>query len=206
MSENKQDGLSNTVIIVLAVGGGLLGLVAVGGLVAALLIPKLVGTREAARGAMCTVNLRNLHLACVVFADEAGRFPGAGAAEPGVEGFQELVRKGQLTNLKSLICPSSNDSLSAMPGLLGNGTVIPEQREEAAARIAINKRGGTCSYLMTNRPISPFDPGALPLIIEARHAQPGGHPTGAHVLTHDGAIEFVKSAERYQDARSKMAR
>lgn len=206
MTEKKKAGLNTAVIIVLAAVGGLLAMVAVGGVMAALLIPKLADTREKARMASCVVNLRNLHLACVGFAEEAGRFPGAGAAEPGVEGFQELVRKGQLTDLRSLICPSSIDSWSAVPGLSGNGIVIPERREQVAARIAIDKRGGTCSYLMTNRDIEPSSPGALPLIIEVRHAEHGGHPAGAHVLTHDGAIEFVKSHERYQDARSKMAR
>lgn len=152
--------------------------------------------------AKCVVKMRNLHMACVEYADKHGVYPGAGAAEPGVTGIRDLVREGYLVQMKHLICPVSQDSLKAYGDLLLNGSVKPGNEEKVADLIQLGNPVGSCSYLFTNRTITATQDGGALLCVDAKHGVSGApqfsgtntdnHKDGVNTLTNDGAISFRK--------------
>ncbi|MBN4071947.1 hypothetical protein JYT83_00865 [bacterium AH-315-F18] len=136
------------------------------------------------------------------YANAQGVFPGGGS-ESGLGGFHDLVSTGCLTQIRSLICPSSVDILESYGGILRGGVVRMGFEREVIEAMHFGEPIGSVSYIFTSKLISGDQNGGLLLCVDASHnvsevesqlvgKAHDGHADGLHSLTNDGAVEFIR--------------
>ena len=175
----------------------LLIVIAIIGILAAILLPGLARARESARRASCLSNLSQLGLALQLFADEHdGRLPWSG----GKDNAYCLVKMvGEyITEVSCFVCPSDS-TIGFTAGKdngknrITNGVLDGED----SCRMSYDYLGA-----YTNKPIRlPPPQYGIPEVpvmwdLGGRDAGSYNHvPGGSNVLWLDGSVTFVKSKE-----------
>ena len=147
----------------------------------------------------------------MLYVEDEHLFPGGGeGSQPGLDGFRQLIKGGYLHQMKTVVCPSSVDGLKPLEASLRGGSIKSGQEETVAQALTYSQGSGgavgTCSYFFTGRTITSSQGGGYPVCVDANHhatdvmatqfngaaAEADNHSAGFHVLTNDGAIEFVR--------------
>jgi predicted Zn finger-like uncharacterized protein/prepilin-type processing-associated H-X9-DG protein len=123
-------------------GGAITGIVV--GSIAVLLIPCLISillpalnrAREQANRVKCASNLRQIGLACIIYANgqRDGAFP---------DSFQTLLKSGASLSPDVFVCPSSNDS----PPTGASGINVPGHLSYVYSGIGLTNRAGNTDVL-----------------------------------------------------------
>lgn len=158
----------------------LLAVVAIIGLLAALLLPVLSKAREAARGTACLSNLRQIGLALQIFVqDNQNRMPvmydaPLGTNTPSTLATIDIVLTHQLGSTRILKCPSDDKELFALTrSSYAWNTLLNGQDADRLRVFSID-----------------FDPHQIPLVFdkEAFH-RARGEKKGVNYLYADGHIK-----------------
>lgn len=168
--------------------------IAVIGVLAAILLPGLARAREAARRASCQVNLMNLSIIFQAYATEHERQLPWSGGEDDARCLRRL-RGEYVADMDTFLCPSAS-----------NGRDWPKGSSKSTRRYGVKRSGPhsvrvSYDYLgcYTNRPITmPFAKEPIPRMgilwdqasfeVNSLNHIPGG----CNVLFLDGSIEFIK--------------
>ena len=91
-------------------------------ILAGLLVPGVMRTREQARRTACMNNLRQIGIALHLYAsDSKEKFPDVGQSS--ASNFEVLRAGGYLDDYDVFICPSDRENVAATSGPLGSGNV-----------------------------------------------------------------------------------
>lgn len=159
----------------------LLVVLALIGLLAALLMPMLARVKEAGRATACLSNLRQIGLALQIYVSEndnrmpvmRDRLPGTNAPPPGTPPSVDVVLAGHLGNLQVLRCPSDNRG------------IFEQTRSSYAWNSLLNGQNADQLRVLT----MDFGPSRTPVMFdkEAFHRARGEH-RGVNYLYADGHI------------------
>ncbi len=175
----------------------LLFVIAIIGILAAILLPALARAREAARRSSCMSNLCQLGMALRMYADENNReLPWSGGND-NAECLRYLYSNYGLA-LGNFICPS--DAQQNMHGFYDGNDVlqINTDIERDGSLRASYEYLGAFTYAPIVLPHPSKDGSRTPVVWDRSTANPSffNHiPGGDNVLFTDGSIEFVKQKE-----------
>ncbi|MBX3176158.1 MAG: DUF1559 domain-containing protein [Candidatus Hydrogenedentes bacterium] len=175
---------------------------AIFGTLAAVLLPALSRSREAARRASCQNNLKQLGLELYTYADRhGGRLPplsGAGnhfvfdgAFQAGINpDLLQCPSDGETSNLDYIYLGYAVRDQEELEALLNAYNDAGGEGDAPMSQDAISIPGGTLELLQMGRPES----ARIPVLVEWGDHH---HPRGGNVLYLDGHVEFIKFGSRF---------
>lgn len=202
---------SCVIAVILAAGAALAGL-AVLSIIAAIVLPALVQSREAARRGSCQNNLKQLGVSLQNIAADDGQFPTVDLSYVGVMFDVDEIDPESINDLEMFICPSGPNAEHGITEDDSENTfnydyvyishVITDAREGLAYLDAVAEAKRTATpldgpiTLEDGRVLPRVDPrgstvpsSQVPIMIE----RPGHHvPEGFNVLFLDGHVEFIR--------------
>ncbi len=209
----QRSGLSGGPLACLVIVVVCFGMVAIMGVLAAILLPALARAREAARRASCQNNLKQVGLQLMIYANEHnGKFP-ALVHEPNYLIFGQDVLKSM--ELALLQCPAEETNFSetmedgtifADSDYLYLGFALRDQADVDAVVEAFEEGGSDFEALAARESIPgprgdivPLrddlpDPAMVPVMVEWANVHV---PDGANVLYLDGHVEYVKHGSKF---------
>ncbi len=209
----QRSGLSGGPLACLVIVVVCVGMVAILGILAAILLPALARAREAARRASCQNNLKQVGLQLMIYASEHnGKFP-ALVDEPNYLIFGQDVLKSM--ELALLQCPAEDTNYSET---MEDGTIFADSdylylgfalRDQADVDAVVEafEEGGSDFEALAARELIPGprgdivplrddlpDPAMVPVMVEWANVHV---PDGANVLYLDGHVEYVKHGSKF---------
>lgn len=174
----------------------LLGVIAVLGILAAILLPALARAREASRRASCLNNLNQLSAALWLYAEEHDRyFPWSGG-----DGNAECLRTlhaEYVGDVMVFVCPSDAGQIGDMVDESPDGLTISSSLfDEVSYRASYDYVGAYTSEPLVIPPMPAPIP-RVPMMWDfAIDFQRFNHvPGGANILWMDGTVTFLHQAE-----------
>ena len=153
------------------------GILVIGGMLSAVMLPSLCRAREPANRVKCGSNLRQIGQAILLYAQaHGGQYPPSLAVIPSVEDVTAEV----------MVCPSSNDERASATDA---GGVVAEL---AAAEANSPGHKPCLSYVYAGRSLT--EKTATGTTIVAYEPLENHNGVGTNVLFGDGHVEFVEKA------------
>jgi prepilin-type processing-associated H-X9-DG protein len=150
------------------------GIVVIGGMLIAVMLPSLCRSRETANRVKCAANLKSIGQAISLYAqDHDGHYPASLAMLPSVQDISADV----------MVCPSSNDERSEG---IDTAAVVAEL---TAAETNAPDHKHCLSYVYTGQALT--EQTATPTAVVAYEPLTNHDGDGMNVLFGDGHVEFI---------------